>query len=38
VMVHPVAGAYAGDPVAAAPAREATLELLARHAGAPAPA
>ncbi len=29
VMVHPVAGAYAGTPAEAAPAREATLRLLA---------
>ena len=37
VMVHPVAGAYAGTPAGSAPAREATLELLADalvHAGA----
>ena len=30
VMVHPVAGAFAGTPAAGAPAREATLRLLAR--------
>jgi luciferase family oxidoreductase group 1 len=29
VMIHPVAGAFAGTPHDAAPAREATLELLA---------
>jgi hypothetical protein len=29
VMIHPVAGAYAGTAADAAPAREATLELLA---------
>jgi len=29
VMVHPVAGAFAGTPSGAAPAREATLRLLA---------
>ena len=34
VMVHPVGGAYAADPAAAVPSREATLELLARHVGA----
>lgn len=29
VMVHPVAGAFAGTPVGSSPAREATLRLLA---------
>jgi luciferase family oxidoreductase group 1 len=31
VMVHPVAGAFAGTPADASPAREATLELLAKE-------
>jgi luciferase family oxidoreductase group 1 len=31
VMVHPVAGAFAGTPVNASPAREQTLELLAKE-------
>ena len=31
VMVHPVAGAFTGTPVDASPAREATLELLAKE-------
>jgi luciferase family oxidoreductase group 1 len=31
VMVHPVAAAFAGTPVDASPAREATLELLAEE-------
>ena len=31
VMVHPVAGAVSGTPVDASPAREATLELLAKE-------
>ena len=38
VMVHPVAGALAGTPADRGPAREQTLELLARHAGVHAPA
>jgi luciferase family oxidoreductase group 1 len=31
VMVHPVAGSYRGTPVDASPARERTLELLAKE-------
>jgi luciferase family oxidoreductase group 1 len=31
VMVHPVAGAFTGTPAEASPAREATLELLAKE-------
>jgi luciferase family oxidoreductase group 1 len=31
VMVHPVAGAFQGTPVDASPARELTLELLAKE-------
>ena len=31
VMVHPVAGAFAGTPVDGSPAREATLALLAKE-------
>jgi luciferase family oxidoreductase group 1 len=31
VMVHPVAGAVAGTPTVASPAREATLQLLAKE-------
>ncbi|MBO9522550.1 MAG: LLM class flavin-dependent oxidoreductase [Nocardioidaceae bacterium] len=31
VMVHPVAGAFTGTPAGAAPAREATLRLLAKE-------
>jgi luciferase family oxidoreductase group 1 len=31
VMVHPVAGSFRGTPVDAAPARESTLELLAKE-------
>ncbi len=31
VMVHPVAGAFRGAPSGASPAREATLELLAKE-------
>ena len=31
VMVHPVAGAFRGTPADAAPAREATVELLAKE-------
>jgi alkanesulfonate monooxygenase SsuD/methylene tetrahydromethanopterin reductase-like flavin-dependent oxidoreductase (luciferase family) len=31
VMVHPVAGAFAGTAVDASPARETTLELLAKE-------
>jgi hypothetical protein len=31
VMVHPVAGAFRGTAVDASPAREATLELLAKE-------
>jgi alkanesulfonate monooxygenase SsuD/methylene tetrahydromethanopterin reductase-like flavin-dependent oxidoreductase (luciferase family) len=31
VMVHPVAGAFAGTAADASPAREATLELLAKE-------
>ncbi len=38
VMVHPVGGAYAGDPAAGSPSREATLALLAGHAAAHASA
>ena len=36
VMVHPVAGALASDPIDRNPAREATLELLAASVFAPA--
>ena len=31
VMVHPVAGAFAGTPASASPTREETLELLAKE-------
>ena len=29
IMIHPIAGAYADDPIDRNPARESTLQLLA---------